>query len=262
MYQNMKKLFFTICSGFLVMTACNKNVLNEQSNTWSYHDPANAQVKFVNAYTGLTPSASTPASGPSVDLYVNDVKVNATPVAYGAIYPNVTGAFAACASGQVNIKVIVNRTGGNIAGDTLANGSYQLGPTTHSIILVDPTPNPTPLSPNLLVVGESVSMPAYGKFKIRFMNMIAGPADTLNLYSRRLGGNIATSIVYKNLSPWMELPVYATSDTLELRKTGTTTSIVNLNSFSGSTSRSYTVLARGNTSVTGRTRTLGFYTSQ
>ncbi|MFN8305130.1 MAG: hypothetical protein U0T79_00025 [Ferruginibacter sp.] len=257
-----KRILSILTVGSLLLFACNKNDLNEQHQGWQFHNTADAQVKFINAYTALTPSAATPAAGPSVDLFVNDVKVTATPVGYGTIYPSLGGAFAACASGLVNIKAIVNRTGGNIAGDTLANGNYQLGPTTHSIILVDPNPNPTPLSPNLLVVGESVSMPAYGKFKMRFMHMVAGPADTLDLYSRRLGANIATSITYKNMSPWMELPVYASSDTLELRKTGTTTSIINLNTFSGSTSRSYTVLARGNTAVTGRTRTLSFYTSQ
>ena len=244
------------------MMACNKNNLNDQSNTWSYFDPTTAQVKIINAFTALTPSASTPAAGPSVDVFVNGVKVNGLPVAYSAIYPNAAGTYASVASGLVNIKAIINRTSGNIAGDTLANGNYQVGPTTHSIMLVDPLPFPTPLSPNLLLIGESVSQPAYGKFKVRFMNMIAGPADTLDVYSRRLGGNIATGILYKNLSDWRELPVYSTTDTLELRKTGTTTSITNLNSFSGVTPRSYTILARGNTSVAGRTRALTFYTSQ
>ena len=257
-----KRIFSILTVGSLLLFACNKNDLNEQHQGWQFHNTADAQVKFINAYTALTPSAATPASGPAGDLFVNGVKVTATPVAYGSLYPALGGAFAACASGLVNIKAIVNRTGGNIAGDTLANGNYQLGPTTHSIILVDPNPNPTPLSPNLLVVGESVSMPAYGKYKIRFMNMIAGPADTLNLYSRRLGGNIGTSIVYKNLSPWVEMPVTSLSDTLELRKAGTTTSIINMNSFVGATSRSYTILARGNTSVSGRTRTLTSYISQ
>ncbi len=258
----MKKIILPLFAGSLIMTACIKNNLNNQSNTWSYKDPATASLKIINAYTALTPSSAVPAAGPSVDIYVNGIKINATPVAYSGIYPNVAGAYAQAPSGMVNIKAIVNRAGGNIAGDTLANGNYQVGPTTHSLILVDTLPFGTPSSPNLLVVGESVSPPAYGKFKVRFMNMVASPADTLDVYSRRLGGNVATGILFKNLSDWLEMPVTTTTDTLELRKKGTTTSITNLNSFSGATSRSYTLLARGNTVVTGRTRTLTFFTTQ
>jgi hypothetical protein len=261
----MKKYFLAGCTLLSFVLGCKKNNLNE-AKYWDYNDPANAQIKFINAYTALTPSAATPANGPSVDIYVNNIKVNATPVAYGSVYPAVSGTYAAVPNGLVNIKVIVNRTGGNIAGDTLANGSYRLAVGgKSSIILVDPQPNPTPLSPNLMVIGETASVPStYGVFRARFINLYAAP-DTLEIFSTYYNRVVCSGQVYKNLSEWIELPVPipspATADVWQLRKPGTTTAL-NTITFAPGVSRSYTFWTRGNPSVTGRTRTYSNFLTQ
>ena len=113
----MKRIIFSVFIAAVIFSACNKNNLNE-NKVWDYKTPDKALVRFVNSYTSLTPSLATPASGPIVDFYVNNVKMNATALAYGTFFPNVSGggAFAEVPSGVVNIKAVLNRpTGGGLA---------------------------------------------------------------------------------------------------------------------------------------------------
>ena len=113
-----------------------------------------------------------------------------------------------------------------------------------------------------MVVQESVSMPAYGKFKIRLMNLVASN-EVYELY------NLTTStllnpggINFKNFSDWIELPVTNISNTYQIRLAGTTTVMATAPALTGANQRSYTFWARGNPSVSGRTRTLSSYISQ
>jgi hypothetical protein len=258
----MKRILFSFIISFLFLSACQKNDLNE-NKTWDYVPAGSSLLKFLNSYTALTPSLATPANGPTVDYYVNNLKLNATAIGYTTLYPNVSGAFAAAPNNVVNIKAVLNRAVGTpgLPSDTIANYNFTLAPEkAHSVILVDPLPNPTPANPNLMVIQESVTMPAYGKYKIRLLNLVVN-TDLYELYNSTTAAILTTGIPYKNLSDWIELPLTTTSQTIQLRKVGTTTSLGSVVLTPGN-QRSYTFWARGNTAVTGRAISLSSYITQ
>jgi hypothetical protein len=260
--NNMKRV---IISGFIaaiILSSCNKNDLNE-TKVWDYNPTSNALVKFLNSYTKLTPSLGVPANGPTIDYYINNVKMNATALGYGGLYPNISGGFAAAPSGNVTIKAVLNRpTGGGLPSDTIAKGEFLLGNNVaHSVILVDTLPNPTPFNPIMMVVQESVSMPAYGKFKIRLLNLVA-TTEMYELFNSTTGTVLTAPIPYKNLSDWIELPISTPTSVFQIRLAGTTTVMATAAALTGGNQRSYTFWARGNPTVSGRTRTLSSYISQ
>ncbi len=248
----------------VLLTACKKNDLNE-SKRWAISDVTNAWVKYHNSYTALTPSLGVPANGPSVNFYVNNVKMNGPTMAYGSFFPNVTGggAFAAAPSGQVNIKAVLNRTTGTgLPSDTIASYNFGLGASkSHSVILIDEMPNPTPDNPNMLVIQEDVAMPAYGKFKLRLLNLIA-TTEVFELYNSTTATIVVPSVKFKDVSNWVELPVPASGNVFQIRLAGTTTVMATASSFTPANQRSYTFWARGNPAVSGRARTLSQYITQ
>jgi hypothetical protein len=246
----MKRIIFsTFAAAFAVLfflTSCDKNNLND--NIYYKKSPEKALVRFVNSYTALTPTLASPANGPIVDFYINNVKMTAKPLAYTGFYPNTSGggAFAEAPSGEVEIKAVLNRPlGGGLPGDTIAKGKFMLGPNvSHSIILVDTLPNPTPFNPILMVVQESVSLATYGKFKVRFMNMIA-TNELYEVYNSTTATVVTTGpIAFKNFSDWIELPISASGNTFQLRVVGTTTAVLS-QAFTFTNLRSYTIWARG-----------------
>ncbi len=258
----MKRVIISSFIAAIMLSACNKNDLNE-NKIWDYNPTSNALVKFLHSYTALTPSLGVPANGPTIDYYINNVKMNATALAYGGLYPNFSGVTAA-PSGNVTIKAVLNRaTGTGTASDTIAKGNFILGANVvHSVILVDTFPNPTPFNPILMVVQESVSMPAYGKFKLRLLNLVA-TNEVYELYNLTTATVLTSGITYKNLSDWIELPTSTPSSVYQIRLAGTTTVMAQtLSAVTGGNQRSYTFWARGNPAVAGRARTLGFYISQ
>ena len=264
----MKRILFYSCLIVAAFAGCKKNKLAE-NQIWNNSPATYANIRFYNAFTALTPSAGIPANGPSVDIFVNNVRINGAAgglgVAYGGVFPTATGTYANIPAGTlVNFKVVLNRVaGGATPSDTIVNTNLNLGPLSQTtLFLTDSLPVPiSPTNPFLVTVGESVSPPITGKFKMRFVNMVAN-GDTLGVYSRRNGALVADNIVYRSLSPWIELPLPPFADTLDLRKTGTVANISSVSNFTGGNQRSYTFIARGNTNVAGRTRTLTFYTSQ
>lgn len=242
----MKRILFAIFAASVFLASCNKNDLN-QADIYREKVPGTALVRFVHSYTALTPTLATPANGPVVDFYINNVKMNATPLAYTNFYPNTSGggAFAEAPSGVVNIKAVLNRpTGGGLASDTIANGNFTLGPNvSHSIILVDTMPNPTPFNPTLMVVQEAVSIPAYGKFKMRLMNLVA-TNELYEVYNSTTATVLTGPIAFKNFSEWIELPASGVSQTYQLRVVGSTTAIATTTT-ALTNLRSYTLWARG-----------------
>ena len=262
----MKRIIFLSLIAAILFSGCKKNNLNEKNITGE-KIPGYALVKFVNSYTALTPSLGVPANGPIVDFYINNRKMNGAlgtaGMGYGFLFPNISGAFDQAPGGVVNIKAVLNRpTGvGGLASDTITSNTFTLGPdVAHSIILVDTLPNPTPYNPILMVVQESVSMPAYGKFKLRLMNLVA-TNEVYELYNSTTATILATGIVFKNFSDWIELPTSTPSSVYQIRLAGTTTVMATALAFTGANQRSYTLWARGNPAV-GKARILSSYISQ
>ncbi len=264
MKKIMHKISLPLIAIAFAFCACKKNDLNKDK-VWDAATPNASFVRFINAYTALTPSLGAPPNGPTVDFYINNIKMNATALGYSAIFPNVTGggAYSQAPSGEVNIKVVLNRVSGTpLPSDTIVNGKYPLkADSNYSIILIDTVPNPTPNSPILMVSGEAPTMPAYGKYKVRFFNL--SPTDDLyEVYLKTSETILATNISYKNASDWLELPLLETADSVFLRKVGTNVVLAKSAKFQPGNQRSITLWSRGNPNVAGRPRALSFFVTQ
>ena len=84
--RNKFKILITAMLGILIINSCYKT---NDSSTVININPANdiAYVKFVNTYTAPNPTTVTPAAGPSVNVFVNNVKINAAAIGYGGSFP-------------------------------------------------------------------------------------------------------------------------------------------------------------------------------
>jgi hypothetical protein len=248
----MKQLFsisILSAAAILGLSSCDKSDRREIIQETGVTDKA--FIKVVHAYTSLTPSSATPAAGPSVDVYVNNAKINNVPIGYTAMFP-VPAAYAAVPYGlSVNVKMVINRTGGSLPSDTIYRSDLNLAAGSYTTLyLVDTFPNPTPYSPIVLPFGESITSAKSNYYKMRFVNLSAG-TDTLEVFSKALNTVVMPGTRFKFASDWVELPLLRRNDTLQLRKPGSTTVISSILTWNPSTERVYTVYARGTTTGTG-----------
>lgn len=262
MIQKIKTII-TALTVILLISSCYKRE-DSISKLETGYGGGLAYLKFVNTYTAPSPSAASPAAGPSVNIFVNDVRINSTAVSYGGTFP-AAPAYAGITSGlAINIKVILNRTSGApVAGDTLSNKNYDLGANSYTTFyLADTTPNPTPLNPYIVPIQELVTTAPVGYFRARFVNMIPS-ADTLEVFSKRLNAVIFKGQLYKNATEIVELQTFASSDTLQLRKVSApATVLASINGFVPTSARVYTVYCTGNITGSPKTRVLTSFTNR
>jgi len=261
---NKFKILIAAVAGLLIINSCYKR--DDSATTVIAINPANdiAYVKFVNTYTAPSPSSASPAAGPSVNVFVNNVKINAAAIGYGGSFP-LSPSYTGITPGlAINIKVVLNRaTGSPQPGDTLSNKNYDLGVNSYTTFYVaDTAPNPTPFNPFIVPIQELVSNAPTGYFRARFVNMIPS-ADTLEVFSKRLNAVIFSGQLYKNATQTVELPTFVTSDTLQLRKVSAPATILaSINGFAPTSSRVYTVYCTGNITGAPRARALTSFTNR
>jgi hypothetical protein len=265
---NKLKILITAAVCILLINSCfDKN----ESLTILDTSPANdiAYVKFINAYAATSPSTTTLPTppGPAVNVFVNNAKINAGAIAYGGSFP-LSPSYTGIAPGlAINIKIILSRaTGVVMAGDTLSNKNYDLGPNSYTTLyLADTTPSPTPFNPFVLPFQELVSNAPVGYFRARFINMIPSN-DTLEVFSKRLNAVIFNGQLYKNASPVVELPTFLIGDTLQLRKVSAPATILATQPlatpFFPTSSRTYTIYSSGSITGTPRARALTVFTNR
>ncbi|MEO6254418.1 MAG: hypothetical protein ABIO79_13990 [Ferruginibacter sp.] len=262
---NKIKIALTALTGILLITSCYKR---EDSITKLQTDPGLnlAYIKFINVYTAPSPSAASPAAGPTVNVFVNNVKVNAAAVAYGGVFP-AAPAYAGITPGlAVNIKVVLNRTTGTaLPSDTISNKNYDLGSNTYTTFyLADTIPNPTPDNTYILPYIEQVTNAQIRYFKARFVNMIPS-LDTLEVFSKRLNAVIFKGTLFKNASDIIEIPTFTLTDTLQLRKVSAPATVLAQTLptvFFPTSARVYTVYCYGNITGVPKTRVLTFFTNR
>jgi len=260
---NKFKILITAVASIMFINACYDK--NETLSLIQVNAASNiAYVKFVNTYAASNPSTASPSAGPSVNVFVNGLKINAAPLGYSGSFP-LSPSYAGVAPGlAINIKVILNRTNNTpVAGDTLSNKNYDLGVNSYTTFYIaDTMPNPTPFNPYVVPIQELVNDAPVGFFRARFVNMIASN-DTLEVFSRRLNAVIFSGQLYKNATQTVELPTFATSDTLQLRRVSApATVLASINGFAPTSARVYTVYCIGNITGTPRTRVLTSFTNR
>jgi Domain of unknown function (DUF4397) len=266
-----KNIIAILCAATLV-SGCAKNKLKD-NYYWSAK-PGNANIRFIHAYNSLTPSSSVPAAGPVVDFFVNGEKISGigstsgtvAAIGYGGVFPLPAGQYASVLPGDVPIKAAVYRAPGSTPQptDVIVNANFRLDAGKfYSAFLVDTMPAPAPANVNIAVVQDDVTRANTGFFKMRFAHMIP-TLDTLEIVQKTGLRLLVTDMTYKKVSPFIELPLFSTSDSIYLRKKGSTAILTGSAAFLPGSERVYTFYCRGIYTTTSgtRARALTFYTNQ
>jgi hypothetical protein len=263
MRNNLKTLIAAVIS-ILVINSCykkNESITSLQLNNGNDQ----AYLKFINTYTAPNPSTTTPTpNGPAVNIFVNDVKINAAALSYTGSFP-LSPSYTGITPGLgISIKIVLNRTSGTaLPSDTISNIKYDLGANTYTTFYIaDTTPNPTPFNPFVVPISEVVTNAQVGYFRARFVNMIPS-ADTLEVFSKRLNAVIFKGVLYKNATDAIEIPTFTISDTLQLRKVSApATVLASINGFIPTSARVYTVYCTGNITGAPKARVLTSFTNR
>jgi hypothetical protein len=265
-FKHMKYLITTFIITSFLFLSCKKikeDLLKTTNNSTIYGEEAS--IKFVNSYAATTPTGGAVGAGPSIDIYVNNNKINAGAIGYGSTFPAPASYASVSALPNTNIRIVLNRAGAsNPNADILYNANFSLtrGSFT-TLFLVDTFPFINSLSPIVRVINDSIVSAKEEFHQIRFANMMA-TTDLLEVYSKNYQKVILSGTYFKTVSSWVELPLIRKVDTLQLRRVGTTTVLAELRPFQAASQRVYTVFSRGdiNTATGTRARTLSVYTNK
>lgn len=264
MKQYSSFLLFAAVS--LIYISCKEDQsLLDQNVKYSTADTINnAQVKFINAYPSITPAITT-GYGPSLRIFRNDQKLTGTTstldtLGYGAQFPATT-AYSIVPAGSNTFHFVMNRIVSGAfapkAGDTVFRKTHNLeAGKKYTLFLVDTVQNP-----GVLVVEDKVVNPGYGKYGLRFVNLVANPSDRYDFFSVKQGRNIFSNIGYKQVTDFIALPKPQANDTFYLRNAGNTHN-VSLAVVAPADERVYTFYARGKTGIAIRDTTLAVYTNR
>ena len=243
-------------SAALLLSACEKNLLQDNRQYSLFPENGTAMLKVMHAYASKQPSLTT--SGPNVFVYLDHNKLNGNALTYAisqGTWPapstsstNQRTLYAGVQPGNMTMLGIMARAT-PVAGDTVFNSAVNIAAGKYyTAVLSDTLPNAsvTLLEDDFLPIPD-------GTFKVRLANFAAWPNDVYDLYSLREGKIIASGVGYKKASAFVSLPVPQLSDTLSIIKRSGNSPLsdtVGKVSFSGQSTRAYTILSRGKTTAT------------
>jgi hypothetical protein len=251
----MKKIIIPILLLVAFLQACEKNNINADKSVITQQPTGRSNVKFFHGYNGLTPSLAATANGPSVDIYVNNEKVNGAAITYSTVFPLSSGAYLDAPAGSVNIKVILSRINSlPVSTDTLLNQNITLNANGHHSVFLTESTTATGAGIGLTVLTDNISIPEYGRFRVRFVNTVP-TTEQIELYNTTTRGIYGLPILFKGNSDYFDLPLQNGSNTFAARLPGAATNIATA-VFSTANQRIYTLWYRGHPTIAGRTRSL------
>jgi hypothetical protein len=251
----MKKIIIPILLVLGLLQACEKNNINTDKGVLTTQPTGRANLRFFHGYNGLTPSLAATANGPSVDIFINNEKVTGAPLTFTSVFPLSSGGYLDAPAGSVNIKVILNRINSlPLRTDTLLNQNITLNANGfHSVFLTEAT-TAMGAGPSLTVLTDNISIPEYGRFRVRFVNTVP-TTEQIELYNTSTRAIYGLPILFKGNSDYFDLPLQNGSNTFAARLPGAATNIATA-VFSTANQRVYTLWYRGHPTIAGRTRSL------
>jgi len=242
----MKKLLsYTalLAAGMMVFASCEKQA-DRTADFSTVEDKA--FIRVIHA----SPSFRTIFNAPdSINLYVNNAKVNGPLITYGGLFPAAatTGfGYFAVPVGLQTLKVTV---AGRVNPDSIQLALFTnlaLKGQRYSVILTDDAKSARDSSK--MILPDNIIQPNTGNYRLRFINAIA--ADTagtsVSIFSTRRNGNIFNSVAPGQVVDFQTLPFNSQlSDTLYVRRPGSTFNLAVINGASFGNQRSYTMIYRG-----------------
>lgn len=270
------KLILSLLFFAIMQLACNKRTeLLRDNEQWDFSDPAftnKANVKFIHAFSSLTPALTT-GIGPSLRIFMDGAQLSGPTSALNRLEFTINGtaasnvfpvsvAYSLLPAGNHSFDFVMNRFTNSVfkpvAGDTVfrSTHNFETG-KNYSVFLVDTVP-----TPNVLLKEDNWTIPAQGNYQLRLANLVANRNERVDVYSIRNQRVVFSNVGYKDVSNYIELPIPTLSDSLIVRLAGTMTVRDTLKGFSPTSQRVYTLLSRGKTGITGRTPTTSTYTNR
>jgi hypothetical protein len=283
MIKNIKILSIVTATVFMIV-ACDKINLDDYEQGKDVDMTKNALVRFIHAFSSNTINTASPVSAttppPAFNFFANGQRLNGFTNAstspsnltfYFGAFPGVNTTapttngsngslnsggvaastilpdYAAIPGGNVRIAAVLNRLTGASPADTLIAQTLSLqNGKRYSVIAADTIPF------QRFYAYEDNWSNTYDRntYQIRFINL--APNITINgfdVYSRRKFQNVATNVTYRSATSYAVFTTGGTlgitNDTLEIRATGTTTTLTQFNGFFPVEGRAYTFVIRG-----------------
>ncbi len=232
-----------LAAGVMVFTSCEK----QADRTANYTTlEGKAFIRVIHASPSFRQVFNAPDS---INIYVNNEKVNGPLITYGGLFPTAatTGfGYIAVPTGLQTVKVTV---AGRVTPDSIQLAVLTNQATAgqrYSIILTDNIKSTRDSSK--MILPDNITQPTTGNYRIRFVNAIAADTagTTVSIFSTRRNGNIFNSIAPGQVVDFQTLPFNSQlSDTLYVRRPGSTFNLATLNGASFGNQRSYTIIYRG-----------------
>lgn len=259
----MKKITFyhsVIAAIIFTVFACTKD--NTMQAGFQTNDGTGAYLRVIHVAPSFRAVFN---QADSFNVFVNGSKVNGSFLTYASMFPASTSnnAYFTVPSGSATVKFSV---AGTVNPDSIAIVSFPAtlsAATWYTMLVTDSS---------RILLDDSYTKPAAGVATLRFINTVmndtAGKA--VDIYSKGLGTNLFSNVkpggqptAFINTPAINPIPanVVGLTDTLIVRRAGTTFALAQLNGTSFLFQRAYTLYYRGSGSLTSGTkaRTLSSY---
>jgi hypothetical protein len=253
----MKKyyLFFLIIA-IGVLWSCDKQEVNDlvapnlEMNGFSYIKVVQVSPTFRQIH----------GHRDSINIYVNNQKVNGTFLTYNSFFPASTSLYAAVPSGTQTIRLTLHGVQ-NPDSITLFTLTKNLDANSYySFIITDSVKTQT--ESKQMWLKDEFNLTDSLHYTMRFVHAVLNDSATVDVYSMRNASNIFTNIAPGTATPFRSFNYTLQTDTLIVRTAGTQTEIARINNITLSRTRAYTLLYKGQRGVTGtRARSLVTYIS-
>ncbi|MCA6452429.1 MAG: DUF4397 domain-containing protein [Chitinophagaceae bacterium] len=231
-------------AGILMFSACKKQA--DKTANYTLSDESTAYVRVVHAAPSFRQIFNAPDS---FNVYVNDIKMNAPFLTYGAIFPsNASFGYVAVQPGLNQFRVNIHGFASASPDSTrLINFTkvFQAG-QYYTLLMTDSITSGRDSSQMFLP--DAYTKPLNGYYGLRFVHAVWNDTTgkTIDIYSARRNANIFTSVKPGEIKTFNSFASNTQlSDTLYVRRSGTQITLSQLNGVSFANQRSYTLVYRG-----------------
>jgi hypothetical protein len=221
-----------------------------------------ARLRIVHASPNFRNLTGVPDS---INIFVNGQKLNGTRLSYGGVFPGQSpNNYAVLPPGVYDVKISV---GGVVNPDSIPVATLRFTlaeKTNYSFVITDSVLNANRDSGRIFV-RDSFPEPITGRTGLRFIHAMNDTVGKrVDVWSTRRNNYLYTAVLPGTVSSFGIQPFIDVSDTLIVRRAGTTTELARFNNIIFANTRVYTIYLRGNVTLTTGTkaRSLTFYANK
>ncbi|MFZ9717807.1 MAG: hypothetical protein ACO3BD_00490 [Chitinophagaceae bacterium] len=201
----MKHLKYISLGMLIALASCEKEASIKAPYVTAFSE-SHAFVKFVHAYGSATPSYSTPAAGPTIQIELNQQKITPTALAIGAAFPSseyTAVNTSTTPSTTYAIKLSTGTPATTVRDSLLLSFIPQLTAGKHTTYFFYDDAD----KPSILSVQDEIRNPAGGNhFRVRFANFIPNPpaaTPAIDVFSVNNNAVVLSNIPYRRVTSYI-----------------------------------------------------------